>query len=251
MPPMKLAAACWLALACSQGGGDHPLTAAQRAKLAEDLDASIQRQGELLKSDPKAVEPYSRRGDALFMRGRFKEAVADYEKMVELDPKLDAGHWRRGIAHFYAGDYAKAARQFEVYHTHDDVDRENGIWRFFSQAKANGLEKAREGLLKYAKDDREPFPAVYKLFEKKLTGEEILKQIGAAAIGDEEREQRLFYANLYIGLNAAVEGRTDEALKHLRAATANGWAPQAGFGPSYMWHVGRLHYELLAGAKKD
>jgi lipoprotein NlpI len=239
-----------LALALSAFADDPPLSPEEVARLNGDLEQRIHRAAERIKADPKEVEGYSRRGDALFMRGRFKESVADYEKMVELDPKLDAGHWRRGIAFFYAGDYAKAARQFEIYHTHDDVDRENGIWRFFSQAKAHGLDKAREGLLKYAKDDREPFPAVYKLFEKKITPEEILKQIEAAKIDDEARESRLFYAHLYIGLNATVENRTEEAVKHLRQAVANPWGPKAGFGPSYMWHVGRLHYDLLTAEKK-
>ena len=239
-----------LLLLLSALADDPPISAEERARLERDFDDRIRKHTEQIQAAPKEVDGYSRRGDALFMRSRFKEAVADYEKMVELDPKLDPGHWRRGIAWFYAGDYAKAARQFEIYHTHDDVDRENGIWRYFSQAKANGLEKAREVLLKYAKDDREPFPAVYKLFEKKLTSEEVLKQIDEAKLGDEEREMRLFYAHLYIGLNAAVEDRREEALKHLRQAVANSWGPKAGYGPSYMWHVGRLHYDLLSAAKK-
>jgi lipoprotein NlpI len=224
---------------------DPPLSREEREKIDRDLDLAIRRHGEAVAADPKDVNAYSRRGDALFMRGRFAEAAADYEKMVELDPGLDAGHWRRGIALFYAGDYKKAARQFEVYHTHDDVDRENGIWRFLSQAKAHGPAKAREGLLQYRKDDREPFPAVYRLFEGKTAAEKVVAEIEAAEIGAEEREKRRFYAHLYIGLHAAIEGRKAEAVNHLRLAVANGWGPKAGFGPNYMWHVGRLHYDLL------
>jgi lipoprotein NlpI len=197
------------------------------------------------------VNLYSRRGDALLFRGRFKQAVGDYEKMVELDRRLEASHWRRGIAYFYAGRYRDAARQFERYNTFDDVDRENGIWRFFSQAKADGLEAARRGLLKYKKDDREPFPAVYRLFAGDVTPDEILEQIAAAEIDDRERDKRLFYAHLYIGLNEAIEDRPDAALPHLRKAVANEWGRRAGYGPSYMWHVGRLHYELLTEGMKD
>jgi len=173
------------------------------------------------------------------------EAVADYEKMVEQDPSLEKSHWRRGIAYFYAGNYEKAARQFEIYDTFDNVDRENGIWRYFSQYKAYGRDKAREGLLKYAKDDREPFPDVYQLFEGKKTPEQILEKISSAQISEGEREMRRFYAHLYIGLNFVVDGKRDEAVTQLRKAVANTWGPKAGFGPEYMWHVGRLHYELL------
>ncbi len=137
-----------------------------------------------------------------------------------------------------------------MYHTFDDVDRENGIWRYLSQAKAYGLEKAREGLLKYKKDDREPFPDVYRMFAGKMSGAEVLARISAARISVEDREKRLFYARLYIGLSEFVEAREATALEHLREAVANSWGRRAGFGPRYMWHVGRVHYELLR-AKKE
>ena len=224
---------------------DHPLSAERREAMAASFVALIAEGTEAIKANPKDVDAYSRRGDGYFFRGRFKEAVADYEKMVELEPGFEKQHWRRGIAYFYAGEYKKAARQFEVYHSFDNVDRENGIWRFLSQAKAYGIDKAREGLLKYKKDDREPFPSVYKLFAGKIKPVEILEEIRSAKISDEEREKRLFYANLYVGLNSVIEENPKEAAKRLRAAVANTWGPKAGFGPTYMWHVGRVHYELL------
>jgi lipoprotein NlpI len=224
---------------------DPPISPEKRAELTREFDDVIRRQTAALRETPGSVAAYSQRGDAYFKRGRFAEAADDYEKMVELDPSLDAGHWRRGIACFFAGRYEKAARQFEIYHTFDNVDRENGIWRYFSQVKAFGKEKARTGLLQYAKDDREPFPAVYQLFEGKRTPEQVLSSIDEAKLSDDERQQRLFYANLYIGLNHAVEGRTKEAAACLRKAVANPWAPSAGFGPEFMWHVGRVHYDLL------
>ena len=223
----------------------HPLAEKERKELAAKLDAAIAETTERLGRDPRNVDLHSRRGDAHFFRGDFANSVADYDRMVELNPELDASHWRRGIAFFYAGRYDDAARQFERYHTFDDVDRENGIWRYLSQVKADGLEKARAGLLKYRKDDREPFPAVYQLFAGKITPDDILQQIGQAEIGEAERSKRLFYAQLYIGLNHAIEDRPDKARPHLREAVANTWARRAGYGPNYMWHVGRLHYERL------
>lgn len=230
---------------------DHPLSPEARARIRKELDEAVARWTRAVEANPKDVEAYSRRGDAYLFRGDFREAVADYEKMVELEEGLAAQHWRRGIAYYYAGAYEKAAAQFEAYHTHDDVDRENGIWRFLSQAKAHGAAKAREGLLKYKKDDREPFPAVYELFGGKTTAEAILDKIAAAQVGDDEREKRLFYAHLYIGLNYDVEGKRDEAVRHLQEAVKNRWGPQAGFGPRYMWHVGRVHYERLMKKEKS
>lgn len=233
-------------LVCLQLMQEPPIPAAERERLLASLQEAVRRQTKSIEADPKDIEAWSRRGDARFFLADFKGAVEDYEKTVELDPGTSKSHWRRGIAYFYAGAYEKAAKQFEDYHSFDDVDRENGIWRYFSQRKAYGAAKAGEGLLKYRKDDREPFPAVYALFEGKTTPEAILAAIGAAKIDDGEREKRLFYAELYIGLNLAVEGKNAGALPHLKKVVANRWGPAAGYGPAYMWHVGRLHADLLA-----
>lgn len=223
---------------------EHPLSPDVRERMEATLKQDVQRLSDEIATKP-SVELYSRRGDARFFLSRFDESLADYEKMVELDPEVGPSHWRRGIARFYAGKFEAAAKQFEEYHSFDDVDRENGIWRYFSQHKAYGPQKAREGLLKYRKDDREPFPSVYKLFSGELKPDEILSRIRAAEINADEREKRLFYAELYVGLNEALEGRDESARIHLKAATANKWGPTAGYGPRYMWHTGRIHFERL------
>ncbi|MGH7127525.1 MAG: tetratricopeptide repeat protein [Planctomycetaceae bacterium] len=244
-----------LAVTCSTLAADHPLSAEQRSEMHAEFDAAIAEATKLIEQDPQNVSAFSRRGDAHFFAGQFDKAVADYEAMVELDPDLDRAHWRRGIAYFYAGQYDKAARQFEVYHSFDNVDRENGIWRFFSQAKAHGFDKAKDGLLNYEKDDRRPFPSVYQLFAGETTPEAILKEIRDAKIDAKidaaEREKRLFYAELYIGLNHAVHDRREDAQRHLREAVKNTWGRRAGYGPRYMWHVGRLHYEKLTAEKQQ
>lgn len=227
------------------GGADHPLSAERRTGMAKQFRETVDTFTARIKADPTRVSHFSRRGDAYLFLGRFAEAVSDYEKMIALDPKLKPFHWRLGIAYFYAKKYKQAADQFEVYYTHDDVDRENGIWRFLSQAKADGIEAAQAGLLKYTKVDREPFPAVYDMFAGKMTPEAVLEQIRSAEINKAEREKRLFYAHLYVGLLQDVRGKPKSALANLRTAVENTWAPGAGFGPRYMWQVGRLHYELL------
>lgn len=244
---VSLVGCAWL-FAADEPALETSISLSEKGRAAvfrQQLDESIQRLTAQIAAEPQKVDLYSRRGDARFFNGQFKEAVQDYEKMVELQPDLETSHWRKGIACFYAGRYKDAAHQFEIYHTVDDVDRENGIWRFFSQAKAVGIEKARAGLLKYKKDDREPFPDLYRMFAGELTGDEVLSRIGAAKIEDERRQTRLFYAELYIGLNASIAGQLDTAEQHLRKSVANTWAQQAGYGPSYMWHVGRVHYEQL------
>lgn len=216
--------------------------------LAEDREqwqADRAQLTQAIEKTPQSVDLYSKRGDVLFFLGQFPEAVNDYDKMVQLNPALDAEHWRRGIAWFYAGDYQKAAGQFERYHSFDNVDRENGIWRYLCQRKAVGLEKAREGLLKYVKDDREPFGDVYQLFQGKITPDALLDKIRMAPVSEAERQKRMFYAELYVGLFEAVEDRPESARKYLRSAADNSWPRKAGYGPHYMAEVARVHAEIL------
>lgn len=218
-------------------------------KAEENATAVLARYEKL--SSPLTERQLSERGDALFFLGRFQEAADDYNAMCELHKRLENSHWRRGIAWFYAGDFKKAAHQFEIYHTFDNVDRENGIWRFFSQTKAYGLKKAREELLRYEKDDREPFPHLYQLFAGKKTAEEILTQINQAKVEESEKQKRYFYAHLYIGLNAALLEDHQTARTHLTLSTLNSWPEKAGYGPHYMWQVGRLALKRLDSKKQD
>ncbi len=192
---------------------------------------------------PGTVSLWSARGDADMFLGNFAAAETAYRRMVELDPELDASHWRLGIACFFA-DHAKAgADQFEKYHSFDSVDRENGIWRYFCHHRASGRETARQQLLRYDKDDRPPFREVYQLFQGSLTAEAV---IAAAESGAEEtRAQRQFYSFLYVGLNASLEGDRKVAEATLSQAVLNDWGRRAGYGPNYMWHVGRLELNRL------
>ncbi len=212
------------------------------------------REGELnqsIRERPGDFDLYSARGDVRFFLGDFAAAIDDYEQMVTLRPEVDASHWRRGIALFYAGRYEDAARQFERYHTFDQVDRENGIWRYLSVFKADGAEAANQSLLKYEKDDREPFPDVYRLFAGTMTSDEVLSRIESASLADSERQKRLFYAHLYIGLLQAVQGHDASAKSYLSQAVANDWPRPAWYGPEYMWHVARLHEELLSNVQAE
>ena len=71
---------------------DHPLSESRRAEFQSDWEQQVEELMEAIAQQPDEVSLYSRRGDALFFLGRFEEAVADYEKMVELNPELDASH---------------------------------------------------------------------------------------------------------------------------------------------------------------
>lgn len=217
---------------------------AMNKELTAELEGQLKALPAIVDTDADAVGKYSRRGDLHMFLGKFAEAETDYKKMSELKPDLDASHWRLGIAMYLAGHPEDAAAQFDKYHSFDNVDRENGIWRYLSHRAAFGKEKAREQLLKYEKDDRPPFREVYQLFQGTLTGDQVLQSI-SPDLPESSRQSRLFYAQLYVGLNDAVEDKPETAIKALREAVKNEWPREAGFGPDYMWHVGRLQYLRL------
>jgi lipoprotein NlpI len=198
-----------------------------------------------IKENPQLVRGWSGRGDMRLFLGDFKGAKSDFEKMIQLDPSLEVSHWRLGIAYFYLKEYDKAARQFEIYHNYDAIDRENGIWRFMSQFKSKGLRTAREGLLIYKKDDRPPYPLLYEMFAGRLKPDEVFTEIEKVNYPENYRNRVLFHATLYVGIYLElVEGNKEMAGNLLRKAFENKYGRATG---TYMWQVARLHYfQLLA-----
>lgn len=213
----------------------------RQAEQSAVLRRQLEETGEITDDTPSASQKYSMRGDVQMFLGNYELAVADYRKMVVLDPTLDASHWRLGIALFFAGKPEEAAAQFEKYHSFDNVDRENGIWRYLSHYRASGMERARKELLRYEHDDRPPFAEVYQLFEGKLTPEQLRSSLPENLTAS-DRQSREFYIDLYIGLNELVQKHPDAALEALRRASENPWPRRAGYGPRYMWHVAQLAY---------
>lgn len=232
--------------------GTGGLASAAAEKLQQQLRKQLADVEEQILAGNDDLGRRSARGDIRFFLGQFSGAVEDYDQMLKFEPKFESSHWRRGIALFYAGKYRQAATQFEKYHSYDNVDRENGIWRYLCQVRAYGEQHAQRDLLKYEKDDREPFPDVYRLFAGKLKPEQLRQRIQEAELARTERRKREFYAELYIGLWQSVHDRNPAAREALHRAVNNTWPQTAGFGPRYMWHVGRVHLELLnAQAKRD
>ena len=224
----------------------HPLSDAERAELKQTWDDKVTELTKKLATKTDDLSALSQRGDAHFFRGNFPASLRDYQKMCEVNPEAESSHWRMGLVQFYAGEFETSTKFFDRFFKTDDVDREGGLWKYLAQAKGEGPEQAKAGLLKYTKFDREPMPTVYRLFEGTLTPEELLKTVNEKKLGETEREKRLFYIELYIGLWLDAHKQPQAAQPHFRAATANKWPRDAGYGPNWMWHVARVHYELLA-----
>ncbi|MEZ6064490.1 MAG: hypothetical protein R3B90_02005 [Planctomycetaceae bacterium] len=219
-------------------------SAEQVASTARQL--KIARLNQAIEQQPAQLNLYSQRGDACFFEGDFEQAFADYDKMSQLDPKLVPFNWRRGLALHYLARHKEAAEQFAKYYEFDQSDRENGIWRYYSQLKELGEEQARAALLNYEKPDRPPLPEVYKLCAGEVEPAVIVAMISADDLTGAAFEQRQFYGQLYLGMHYVVHDEFAKARPHLEQAVASEWAQSAGYGPNYMWHVARLQLGLLS-----
>lgn len=233
-------AACALVLPVRAAAAfDEKSRAEMLARFAQEEEAL---DGQIAKA-PENVSLYSRRGDARLFRARFAEAVADYEKMIALDPTQDSPHWRLGIAYYFTGDFAKSARQFQKYHAADSRDRENGIWKFLAQVRAEEIEKARAEMLVYTRFDREPFPALYEMLAGKKTAAQVFTELDEKKLATEPRVR--FFANYYAGLYEELLGQKVAAREHLQRAVDGAWDAGAARELGYMWQVARLQRKLL------
>ncbi len=193
----------------------------------------------VLELDPKNADALDRRGSANFKAGRIPESVADFDAYLKLRPKEFEGHWRRGISLYYAGKFDEARKQFEGYEKVDTNDVENAVWHFLCVARKDGVEKARKSILKIGRDRRVPMMIVYDLFQGKAKPDDVLKACEEGDPDEKQKNYRLFYAHLYLGLYAEVNSEPKLALKHLTESASK---PKVH---PYMNDVARVHRDLL------
>ena len=199
--------------------------------------------GAALKLDPGAALIYQQRGIEQFKLGRVEEALADFDHYIELVPDEAPSHWQRGIACYYAKRYGAGRRQFELHQTVNPDDVENAVWHFLCVARGAGLEKARESLMKVGEDRRVPMNEIYALFAGTGSAADIMAAAKRGAPGPVELNQRLFYADLYIGLYHEAAGDDKSAREHILKA-ANEYKVD-----NYMGDVARVHARLLRKAQ--
>lgn len=221
-----------------------PLTPQEKKSIETKLDRQIADLSDLIKtrSTPNLLV---RRGEALFLRGRFQDSVADFDAALKDQPDLEPSLWQRGLALYYAGKPDAAARQFEQCHRLDSVDRENGIWRYLSQVKSHGVAKARRELLRYESEDRPPFVLIYRMFAGALAPEELLAEVDRQTLAKPDRAAQQFYAELYVGMHYLTLNNSRAAMDHLKRAVNNPWGRRVDGGPGFMWRLASLQLDLL------
>ncbi|HEY7427588.1 MAG TPA: tetratricopeptide repeat protein [Gemmataceae bacterium] len=192
-----------------------------------------------LELDPKNAAAFNHRGSEQFKLGRIKESLADFDSFLALEPKAASGHWMRGISLYYAGRYDDGRKQFEGYEKVDTNDVENAVWHFLCNARRLGIDKARAQMLKIGKDRRVPMMDVYDLYRGKIKPADVLAAAESGEASADLRKQQLFYAHLYLGLYYDVLGDRRKALEHMALAEGK---YRIGH---YMGDVAHVHAELL------
>jgi lipoprotein NlpI len=211
--------------------------AAQRkhAEAIKDFDTS-------LALDKTYLLAIDRRGGERFKLGMIDESIADFNTYLKAFPKEEAAHWRRGISFYYAAKYSEGAKQFFDGQEAYGADVENVFWHFLCNARKDGLEKARKGLLKLKGPDRRiPMMRIHDMLQGKAKPADVIETAEKAKLEGEDANEARFYGHLYVALYHEAEGQSDKCKEHLTAAVEK---YKIGH---YMWDVANVH---LARMKK-
>jgi lipoprotein NlpI len=173
-----------------------------------------------------------------FRRANIKESIADFDAYLKLKPSEAPNLWQRGISYYYAKQYAEGRKQFELHQMVNSDDVENAVWHFLCVAQIEGKEKARALLMPVGRDLRVPMAEIYALFAGRGTPEQVFQAVERGQVAADIRQQRQFYANLYLGLYYEAMGDPAKAEEHITQAV----------GPykvdHYMGDVARVHAKL-------
>jgi lipoprotein NlpI len=216
--------------------GDLYAATGQHTQAVADYDRGI-------KLAPDLAELFDRRGSEQFKLGKIEESIADFDRFLALRPDQEPYHWKRGISYYYAGRYDDGTKQFESHQTVNSNDVENAVWRYLCMARSVGIEKARSEILPIKRDSRPVMMEVYALFRGQARPEDVLQ---AARQGDpaaERLNERLFYAELYLGLYYEAAGEAQKSAEHIAAALEHKV-------PHYMWDVAKVHADQRGDGKK-
>jgi lipoprotein NlpI len=202
-------------------------------------DEAIKSYDKAYELDKKLVLALNQRGGEKFKKGDVKGSIEDFETFIKAYPKAYDDHWRYGISLYYAGKFEDGAKQFKAGEKAFGSDAENAFFHYICNARKEGFEKARKSILKIGNDGRVPMMKIYDMIQGKAKPDEVIETVEKAKLQGEEKNEALFYAHLYVGLNYEAEGNARKCEEHLKVAVEK---HKIGH---YMWDVGNVHLQLM------
>lgn len=183
---------------------------------------------------------FQRRGVEHFFNAEIEESIADFDAYLEYFPEEDPHHWQRGISYYYADQFEKGKAQFERHQTVNSQDVENAVFHFICAARAPGgtVEKARADFITIESDPRIPMKEIWALYAGKGTAEAVVAAAEAGNPSEAERQNRLCYAHLYLGLFFEATGEAEKSAEHIKLAAGKYRMDH------YMGKVAQVHAKL-------
>jgi tetratricopeptide (TPR) repeat protein len=193
----------------------------------------------VLELNPRDPDARFQRALARFRDGRLARAVEDFDRLAEMAPQRMPELWQRGVALSLAGRHDDARRQFEAHRRVNTNDVELSAWHYFSVAKLEGPAQARSALLPVSGDPRVPMPEIWRLYAGQAEANAVFA--AAESVSDEATGAAArFYARLYVAMYLDAHGRPTEALPLAREAAAHSAAYD------FLGQAARLYAEQLA-----
>ena len=155
--------------------------------------------GEPLETDEllTTASEYVSRGMQRFRGNEIVGSIRDFQRAAEIDPQRAPHLWQLGISHYYVGDFKQGRQQFESHQAVNPHDVENAAWHFICVARLEGIEAARETLIKIdtTRDARVPMSEVYQFYRGRGSQDAVIKAAHTA-----DTEVARMYAHLYLSL---------------------------------------------------
>lgn len=206
---------------------------------ARKHDEAIKSFDKAYELDNKLMVAINQRGGEKFKKGDIKGSLEDFEAFIKAKPEAYDDHWRYGISLYYAGKFADGAKQFKAGEKAFGSDAENAFFHYICNARKDGFENARKSILKIGTDTRVPMMKIYDMIQGKAKPDEVVETAEKAKLDKDDKNEALFYAHLYVGLNYEAEGNAKKCEEHLKIAVEK---HKIGH---YMWDVGNVHLQLM------
>jgi lipoprotein NlpI len=173
----------------------------------------------VIAADPQNPAPYVGRGMIHLQRGEADLAIADDDAAIRIAPQDSFARANRAMAAFYLGKFAEAADDYAIVQANDPGDAGFLLWLHLARARA-GIDDAAAFERAAAAIDPKDWPGpVVAYFRGRATADQVE---AAAGLGSKaEQLQQGCDAGFYLGEDALIQGRKDEAKQRFAKVLAD------------------------------